>query len=46
MARAPNPTGVEADRESVFAGPKEFHQHHTRGEELPGDWVLRRLTPK
>jgi hypothetical protein len=46
LARAPNPQDIEVDRAEVFAGPQEFHQHHTRGEELPVDWVLRRLTNK
>jgi hypothetical protein len=42
LARAPNPRDIEVDRAAVFAGPQEFHQHHTSGEELPGDWALRR----
>jgi hypothetical protein len=46
LARLPNPQGIGADREAVFAGPQEFHQHHTRGEELPVDWVLRRYQSK
>ena len=46
MARPPNPEGIEADREKVFSSPMEFHQHHTRGEDLPEDWVMRRYTKK
>ena len=42
LARFPNPEDIEADREAVFAGPAEFHEYHTHGEELPSDWTIRR----
>lgn len=38
----PNPV-MPPDRELVFASPMEFHEHHTRGEKLPADWITRQF---
>ena len=43
LTRPPNPE-AKPDRAAIFAGPTEFHQHHT-GTELQPTWVARRYDP-